>query len=245
MRALYSATILAVALFGATAAAQDGPEPTAQPSATEASPTTYTPDPERLPYRHTLRLRDGETHVVTGRVSANDPIISIPVAHRRTAVLTEDMRDGALLAGNAIVVPAGAPGYQAGAAGSDYSLRGADIWCFFPRFAEGNLRVSCFSETIANNDSENVVAMTTPPANRFAAPVYFTSPYPGTINAPRVEDRPVEFVPDMRLEFSLLRWTARFAFVQIRIWRPKSARWRARNCCWCSLNIALPTASRN
>lgn len=204
-------------MFGATASAQNAPEPVAQPSATEAAPPTYTPDPERLPYRHTLRLRDGETRVVTGRVSSGDPIISIPVTHRRTAVLTEDMRDGALLAGNAIVVPAGAPGYQAGAAGSDYSLRGSDIWCFFPRFAEGNLRVSCFSETIANNDSENVVAMTSPPANRFAAPFYLTSPYPGTINPPRVEDRPIEFVPDMRLEFSLLRWTARFAFVSIRI----------------------------
>jgi hypothetical protein len=217
MRHIFPVVIVCAALLGAPALAQDTPDPLPVAIQAPETPATYTPDPERLPYRHTLRLRDGETRVVTGQVAANDPIISIPVAHRRTAVLMEDMRDSALFANNAVVVPAGSPGYQAGAAGSDFSLRGSDIWCFFPRFAEGNLRVSCFSETAANTNSEAVVTTTSPPANPFAAPVYYMTAYVGTINAPRVEDRPIEFVPDMRLEFSLMRWTRTYAWVAIRI----------------------------
>ena len=71
----------ALVLTLSTAFAQEG----------ASGPQSYNPDPGRLPFNHTLTVRDGETRVHIGDVRAGDILLSIPVRHCQTGILLDDI----------------------------------------------------------------------------------------------------------------------------------------------------------
>lgn len=218
MRKACVAVVLNALLLTASAHAQDAPPAVATESAPAAT-VVYTPDPRRVPFRHTLRLRDDETRVQLGRVRVRDPIISIPVQHRRTFVLTQDAHLPTRL--NSTVIPAGTPGYEAAGVSvfvfaraegrGYYTVRYYDehvgsVLCFLPRRTPrcffGGLQVDSWDRQLART-SYSIQAPVAQGAvrdrasNRLAIP---TAEF-------NVEDRPLTFAEDLRLDYVVLPWT--------------------------------------
>lgn len=232
---LFGACVLASSAFAQTDAPRTAETGPSQPG--EAAPNVPVPPPERapdglepdvaettghqvypqrMPYRHTLRVRPGEVRVEVGRLRANQPFVSIPVEHRRTFVTLETAEEGrVLLQMSRLVVPMGTRGYLAEGAPvlqitesypyTYYASYYAPVYCFFIEPDQPH-RTRCMAPNGLTAGNSGLVE----------AGYTVSLPQPG-MNLPRVEFQPIVFAEDMRLEYELRPWTISRARIAILI----------------------------
>jgi hypothetical protein len=184
----------------------------------EQAAPLYEPSNRYVPMPRTLRLREGETRVTLGVARAGNTIISIPVQHRRTIILREEVR------GDNWVIPAGALGYESADVGIDifiYNFRSSgSAWgrgtvrCFVTNSPGEAMRSRCILGRSPMGEPRHPLA-----APYFGITVEYTNEVTDLTVAdfPVVEDHPVEFQEDMRVEYALMPWTLSRARLSINI----------------------------
>lgn len=198
MRRLSPMAMICAVLLGGPAVAQEAEAPAAPALELRRQSPPYTLHLRHLSENHTLRFRDGEVRVREGAVHEGDVLVSVPVQHRRTFVLTEPLAGGPMF--GRVSLPAGAQGYQAinvpavvtsgGGGFTNYRGEQGTMWCFFTNDPGERLRSRCiFSGYVAECDDQPLV-----PVGCLVGVTL--TPIP----EPRVEDRPLSFVEDLRVE---------------------------------------------
>jgi hypothetical protein len=201
--------IVSVALIGAPAAAQVISQPAETPPTAESAPSAESADHQiyqrRMPYDHTLRVREGEVRVQLGRLRSGDIFISIPVEHRRTFVTLEDAVQGRVFLGPHLSIPAGSRGFEV----EDVEITRitqqypytysatyiGPVRCFFVD-PEEPLKARCVSPDGVTGGQHDLVS------KRYSV----SAPQP-EMPMPRIEYRPIVFVEDLRLEYRLRAWS--------------------------------------
>lgn len=197
MRVLFVGTALAVAVAGAAQAAEP-----------------LQADPAKTPFMNVLRLRDAEVRAAEGVLKRNQALVSIPVEYRRTGVLKEDVKGRGLFALGTVYAPAGSPGYWAGNFGATMvagTQRPSELWCLFPKAADGKFGSACFLDRGSDIKSVDIAAVVTGAFNPFLVQSFSLQQMPNYANAPRMDEKPVTIVPDLRIDFVFLEWDTKDA----------------------------------
>jgi hypothetical protein len=177
---------------------------------TEPAPTAQTAS-VRLPYGDIIRLREGDVRVASGIVARDQPLVSIPYAYRRTAVLTADVADGGFWGGgNRIYLKAGAKGYWAGSFSSGSFLLSSasrNLWCFFGVNQRDVATQACF---LSDFNGKFIMVAGGHLVTSFVLPQSVV----GTLDL-NFEEKVVEILADARLEYRFREWDDKDADVHL------------------------------
>ncbi len=129
-----------------------------------------------------------------------DTIISMPVAHRRTAVAREPIRFRGGLRNGAAYVEAGAHGYFAGEFSDIAGGAKMPVWCFSNEPESPDANVACI---VNSGDSETGWRVAREPSNRYLPITFTLSPRGTPVDAPALDEQAASVCPDLRAEYVL------------------------------------------
>jgi hypothetical protein len=168
--------------------------------------------------------------VATSPVVSGQPIASVPIRYRRTAVLTQDLRvktDVGLAWASiqdVVAIKSGGRGYWAGRVGNqvqefgpiwqraDQSERSSDfsdIWCFFGEDRNAKPAQICIARAPDRQFATNFLGTTELMLGRVIKAAYlstFAYDRAEPITNLAFEETPTDVIPDLQIEYSVLRW---------------------------------------
>ena len=168
-------------------------------------------NPELLIFSDVLRPRAGEVRMADGAIEPEDVLLSIPVAHRRTAVVEQNVGEGLGILVSPRILSQGARGYWSGHFAQSAAFQGEGAWCFIDE-REQRRRSVCFLPRRAGQ------APASWSANQYlASSLTISQDLDDFWDAPFVSERPVQIHEDLRLEFVFGGWSGRALNLEIRI----------------------------
>lgn len=167
--------------------------------------------PDLLILTEVLRPREGEVRIVTGAIAPGTVFLSIPVAHRRTIVVNQDLGEGAGILVSPRVLVNGARGYWSGNFSPFQQVQGEAVWCFLDERQE-RPRSLCLAPRI------NAHAPAARSRNLYLAQQLEVSTDENDHwDTPLVTERPVAIHDDLRIEYVFRGWRGRDVQIEIRV----------------------------
>lgn len=172
----------------------------AQPALSISVHTALT-RPDLLILSEVLRPRDGVVHIARGAIEPGTVLLSIPVAHRRTIVVNQDLGEGAGILVSPRVLENGARGYWSGNFSPFQQVRGDAVWCFLDE-RQARARSLCLAprvnERAPASRSRNVY---------LASQLEISTDDDDYWETPLVVERPVAAIhDDLRVEYVFEGW---------------------------------------
>lgn len=168
--------------------------------------------PELLTFSEVLRPRSGDVRMTTGPVEPGVVILSIPIAHRRTAIVEQDVGEGLGILVSPRVLVNGARGFWSGNFSPAANIRGEAAWCFLDERQE-RVRSLCFVPRI----NAKAPASYNRDSRYLAEQLAVTTEVDNQWDTPLVSEQPVLIHDDLRLDYVFDGWRGRDAIIEIHI----------------------------
>jgi hypothetical protein len=136
--------------------------------------------------------------------------LSLPVAHRRTGVLTQDVHYLKKDQPGTVFVKAGAAGFSF-AEFSNTNTATKRTWCFSEAPTAKDPVIKCVADMSGGAGKTWAVGLA--PMSKYV-PILFEKGFGANTQAPQVDIRSVKVHPDLRLECQFLKWGKSFADIR-------------------------------
>lgn len=169
-----------------------------------AAPSALAQTRQELTFEHVIRLGVGDVTKADGPVARGDVVLSFPYEYRRTGTLQNDVRGTGAFSLRTLYAAAGTPGFMVGEFTSYAGARGSPVWCFQRPDSE------------EPDSAERIVCFLGAWPLRFGRPPLVLNSFSidpshhPTATVPEVDEGPVEFPFDLRLEYRMRSWDRRY-----------------------------------